>query len=303
MPLTVIAKNQTLSDIDLDRLGVRVPASGQVDLTEFASYIECTEDSSLETAVSAGDIVINDGFQDLSTGEGVAYLDSSGNLNGPTSGGAADTVLVLKDSDARYTKATGVTIDGSDNLTTTGTVDAGAVHVGGSALAIDNLADVDTTTTPPSNGDNLEWDGSNWIPAAGGGGAGLAQDVQQAVGVSSNPTTTSNTPALMPDMQVTLNVTDANNWVLIQFVACVSQSKQKKGVNVRIFIDGVEEDGTSMTVEAARNGQEMFIGDTKWVQLSAASHTIEIRWSRTGNQGTVTAVGDNRIISAAEFTV
>jgi hypothetical protein len=39
---------------------------------------------------------------------------------------------------------------------------------------IDDLLDVDTTTTPPSVGDILKWDGSNWVPTAdtGGGGGG-----------------------------------------------------------------------------------------------------------------------------------
>lgn len=35
---------------------------------------------------------------------------------------------------------------------------------------IDDLADVDTTTVAPSNGQILEWDGSNWVPANNDGG-------------------------------------------------------------------------------------------------------------------------------------
>ena len=44
--------------------------------------------------------------------------------------------------------------------------------VGGDGLhdlqpeSIDTLTDVDTTTTAPSNGDVLEWDGTNWVPSA-----------------------------------------------------------------------------------------------------------------------------------------
>ncbi len=39
--------------------------------------------------------------------------------------------------------------------------------------SVDDLSDVDTTTSAPSTGDVLEWDGSNWVPgtpATGGGG-------------------------------------------------------------------------------------------------------------------------------------
>jgi len=49
-----------------------------------------------------------------------------------------------------------LTTDGSGNLsfTTTSTVSS-----------IDDLSDVDTTTTSPSSGQVLKWDGSNWTPA------------------------------------------------------------------------------------------------------------------------------------------
>lgn len=121
MPV-VIAKNQTGTDIDLDRLGLRVPASGQTTLTDSASYTECTEDASLETAVTSGDIVINDGNSDLSTAEALGYLASSGNLDGPVSGSAANVVPRLKDATGRYTLSSGVTIDNSDNIVTPGTI-------------------------------------------------------------------------------------------------------------------------------------------------------------------------------------
>lgn len=37
--------------------------------------------------------------------------------------------------------------------------------------SMDDLSDVDTSTTAPSNGDGLIWDGSNWIPTSLGGGS------------------------------------------------------------------------------------------------------------------------------------
>ena len=39
------------------------------------------------------------------------------------------------------------------------------------ADSIDALADVDTTTSAPTNGQVLQWNGTNWVPATGGGGA------------------------------------------------------------------------------------------------------------------------------------
>ncbi len=163
MPI-VIAKNQTGSDIDLIRLGQRVPALGQKILTDDASYTECTEDETLETAVSAGTIVINDGTSDLSAAEGLIYLNSQGNLDGPSSGAAVNLVLKLSDATGTKTEATGVTIDASDNITTSGTINAGGLYVGGSPLKIGDLNDVDTSTQVPTINDSFEWDGSNWAP-------------------------------------------------------------------------------------------------------------------------------------------
>lgn len=39
--------------------------------------------------------------------------------------------------------------------------------------SIDDLTDVDTTTVSPSINDTLVWDGSNWVPGAGGSGSGF----------------------------------------------------------------------------------------------------------------------------------
>lgn len=45
----------------------------------------------------------------------------------------------------------------------------GAANV---VASIDDLSDVDTTTNPPSNGQVLSWDGTNWVPAVSTGGGG-----------------------------------------------------------------------------------------------------------------------------------
>ncbi len=60
-------------------------------------------------------------------------------------GGSSTTALVV-DSDGRVF---------------TNTLSAG----GGGSESIDDLSDVDTSTTAPSTNDVLKWDGSNWVPA------------------------------------------------------------------------------------------------------------------------------------------
>jgi hypothetical protein len=39
-------------------------------------------------------------------------------------------------------------------------------------LALDGLTDVDTTTTAPTSGQALVWDGTNWVPGTISGGGG-----------------------------------------------------------------------------------------------------------------------------------
>ena len=104
----VIAKNQTGTAILLDRIGVTVPASPlTITLTDYATFYEVSADETLNTRVTAGDIVINDGTSDLTLAEALGYLDATGNLNGPVSGAAQGKMLRLMDSTGRYTEAVG----------------------------------------------------------------------------------------------------------------------------------------------------------------------------------------------------
>ena len=48
-------------------------------------------------------------------------------------------------------------------------------------IAFDNLTDVDLTTVPPVSGDSIEYDGTNWVPVSGGGGATDADGNSQIV--------------------------------------------------------------------------------------------------------------------------
>lgn len=110
----VIAKNTTGADIPLTRLGLSVPAASQLTLTGAvdapATFFEVCTDESLIAAVTASDITINDGTDDLSTAEGLAYLDASGNLNGPVGVVSAGQILRLLDDTGRYTDALDVAI-------------------------------------------------------------------------------------------------------------------------------------------------------------------------------------------------
>lgn len=206
MPI-VIAENNTLLDIFLGRLGRNVPGSSTVTLTDDATYTECTEDTDLETAVSSGDITINDGTSDLTVAEALVYLNSSGNFNGPPAVGlVTDTLVRLGDNTGRYAEKTGVTVDSSDNIATTGTVDVSGVLISGTAMAINDLSDVNTTTLAPTSQDRLRWDGSEWVVIKYDGG-------------NVDPTVNDDSTAGFTVWSRWLNILEGTEWVCVEATA------------------------------------------------------------------------------------
>lgn len=76
MPFPVIiANNQTISDIYLERIGEDVPGSGSLNLTEIAVEYEIKADESLFNSVVAGDITLDFGQGDVGTGESIKFFN------------------------------------------------------------------------------------------------------------------------------------------------------------------------------------------------------------------------------------
>lgn len=74
----IILKNTTASDIEF--LGETVPAFGQSDFSHIAA-IEMAEEDVLITAINAGDIVVNNGTDDLTVSNGILYVSSEFTLS------------------------------------------------------------------------------------------------------------------------------------------------------------------------------------------------------------------------------
>lgn len=71
---TIIAKNVTLGEIFLDDLGVSIAASSSLTLTLIFQKRFITDSQDLKDQVSSGDIVINDGTEDLSVEDGLFHI-------------------------------------------------------------------------------------------------------------------------------------------------------------------------------------------------------------------------------------
>ena len=113
-------------------------------------------------------------FNALATLIGGAMTQVGGNFlsTGNIQGANLSTAGTLTASGLTYPSSDGssgqvITTDGNGTLSFT-TVSGGGG--GGSVQDIDDLGDVDTSTTSPSIGDVLEWDGTNWVPTVPSGG-------------------------------------------------------------------------------------------------------------------------------------
>jgi hypothetical protein len=71
---TIIAKNQTSEDIYLKNLGVEVPESGQIILTDYLHLYEIRSDKQLFNEVQSDNIIINNGYQDLNRDDSLSMI-------------------------------------------------------------------------------------------------------------------------------------------------------------------------------------------------------------------------------------
>ena len=75
--MSKILKNTTGSVIDIDTLGLQIPASGQITINppDYLLLSEADTISELSPQITSGDIVVNDGSGDLSpASEAIAFL-------------------------------------------------------------------------------------------------------------------------------------------------------------------------------------------------------------------------------------
>jgi hypothetical protein len=295
---TVIAKNQTGTAIDLPRLGLTCPASpGTITLTDFATFYEVTSEEVLNTRVAAGDIVINDGTSDLGTSEALAFLDATGNMNGPTSG-SANALVKLSDTTGRYTSVTGVTIDGSDNLnlgtgnvTTTGTVNATTINTGGTPLALTDLNDV--TITTPAQGDVFFRNGTEWVNLP----AGTAGQFLQSGGAGANPSWVTGGGGTLDHAALTSNLlwsTSGHTGTASTFAAFTAGSA---ATNLTTSAAG-DTSGTwptlqvnDLTISGEVQGDVLYFNGTNWVRLPPGTDGEVLRTNGAGANPTWTAVG------------
>tara|TARA_B100001057_G_scaffold493961_2_gene589512 strand:+ start:6441 stop:8060 length:1620 start_codon:yes stop_codon:yes gene_type:complete len=147
-----------------------------VSNTVFKTFLA---DTGTTTADAVNDSFTLEGGTDISTaitGDKVVIA-----YTGSGSGGAGDVFKTVTSDDGSAV-ASGSTdtlsVLGGTNIATAVATDTKNVTVNMTAHSINFLSDVDTTSSPPSSGNVLKWDGAKWAPGidATTGGAGTDAD-------------------------------------------------------------------------------------------------------------------------------
>lgn len=101
-------------------------------------------------------------------------------IDATVTGGATNAITTVITDDGQFTATGEATLQilGRTNISTELTTDTNELHIDLNAFGINFLSDVDTATSPPTTGQVLKWNGTNWVPAAdvASGGAGLDAD-------------------------------------------------------------------------------------------------------------------------------
>ena len=71
---TVIIKNSGGAPVEIADLGISIPASSQITMSDQFSFEEIAGSDDLRDLVTAGTLVLNDGSSDLSSANGTLYL-------------------------------------------------------------------------------------------------------------------------------------------------------------------------------------------------------------------------------------
>jgi len=152
------------------------------DLTDTGSLLFDGAYGSLTGAPTIPSTILDLGITDGNVDQ-VLRTDGAGNFTfvDQTGGsGSGDTFKTVISDDGQVIASGESTLNvlGGTNIATAIATDTSNVTINLSAFSVDFLSDVDTTTTPPTSGQVLKWDGAKWAPGtdATTGGAGTDAD-------------------------------------------------------------------------------------------------------------------------------
>ena len=163
------------SNITTEIVGDTLTINGQAGGGSQNIFSTFTADNGSRTAQSTSDTLNVLGGSNITTsisGNNLTINASAGTQN------IFETVTADEGSTTADTASDTLNILGGTNITTAIATDTDNVTINMSAFSIDFLSDVDTTSSAPTTGQVLKWNGTNWAPGADAttGGAGTDAD-------------------------------------------------------------------------------------------------------------------------------
>ncbi len=221
-------------------------------------------------------------------------VDGSSNLSGFTTssyGAASFTPATGVFSQAATNAGAGISISGL-------TLGLHKIRVTNNSTNYLRISGFDIVTPINSAKSNVSADNQNTLPV---GSQGISDNrkltilkdlsVQtknsaQAIGVASNPTTTSTTFVPMPDMSTTIKV--SGNKIRISYSVSFSGSAVNIYSQAVIYVDGIQV-GMPKGNQAYAAGANGSVADTLTFPVSSGVHKVDLYWAT--NAGTTTANG------------
>ncbi len=159
-PVSASGSIDTHSDVDVS---TNAPANGQVLSWDGSNWVPADDANTTYSAGTGLDLTgttfsLNSGIDNLTDVD----VSTTAPTNGQVLSWDGTNWVPADDANTTYSAGTGLDLTG-----TTFSLNSG----------IDNLTDVDVTTTTPTNGQVLSWDGTNWVPADASGGAQKVDDL------------------------------------------------------------------------------------------------------------------------------
>ena len=193
-------------------------------------------------------------------------------------GGGATAFLGLTDTPATYSGLSG------GFLQVNGTADGLTIVA---AFSIDKLSDVDTTTSAPSSGQVLKWNGTKWAPADDSTSGGGAADAGTLDGLDStyflNYNNLNNKPTVPSSV---LTLTDTPATFSGQAVKTV---KVNAGATALEFVTdsgggaSTLNDLTDVTISTPAQGDVLYYNGTGWVKQNGPTMRWDVGASGSSN--------------------
>jgi hypothetical protein len=206
-----------------------------------------------------------------------------GTVSGGGGGGGSTTFLSLTDTPSSFTGAANKYVK-VNNTTNALEFVSGVQSSDLSAVSINALVDVDTTTVAPTPGQVLKWNGTNWVPAADATSGGGATDADTLDGLDGtyylNYNNLTNQPTIYSTFTSLTDTPAAYTGAGSRFVKVNAGGTALEFVSTTIPSN--LDDLADVVIVSAALGDVLYYNGTNWVKQNGPI----LRWGLANNAGT-----------------